>query len=65
MKTLIALAILASLSACGNLAGKSAAYQAEHQRAYAAAIDGKPGGMDAVMWANYLAHEAAEAKHGK
>jgi len=65
MKTLIALAILVSLSACSNLSGKSAAYQAEHQRAYAAAIDGKPGGMDAVMWANYLAHEAAEAKHGK
>ena len=39
--------------------------QAEHQRAYAAAIDGKPGGMDAVMWANYRAHEAAEAKVGK
>ena len=65
MKTLIALAILASLSACSNMSGKSAAYQAEHQRAYAAAIDGKPGGMDAVMWANYRAHEAAEAKVGK
>jgi len=65
MKRLAFIAILLSLSACSNLSGKSAAYQAEHQRAYAAAIDGKPGGMDAVMWANYLAHEAAEAKHGK
>ena len=65
MKTLIALVILASLSACSAMSGKSAAYQAEHQRAYAAAIDGKPGGMDAVMWANYRAHEAAEAKYGR
>lgn len=65
MKTLIALAILASLSACSNLSGKSAAYQAEHQRAFWSSLNG--GGMDggAQAWANYRAHEAAEAKHGK
>ena len=65
MKTIIALAIIASLSACSNLSGKSAAYQAEHQRVFWASING--GGMDggAQAWANYRAHEAAEAKHGK
>lgn len=65
MKTIIAALAVLAIAGCSNISGKSAAYQAEHQRAYAAAIDGKPGGMDAVMWANYLAHEAAEAKHGK
>lgn len=65
MKTLIALAIIASLSACSNLSGKSAAYQAEHQRVFWQSLNG--GGMDggAQAWANYRAHEAAEAKHGK
>lgn len=65
MKTLITLAILASLSACSNLSGKSAAYQAEHQRVFWQTLNG--GGMDggAQAWANYRAHEAAEAKHGK
>ena len=65
MKTIIAFAILASLSACGNLAGKSAAYQAEHQRVFWQSLNG--GGMDgsAQAWANYRAHEAAEAKVGK
>ena len=65
MKTMITLCILASLSACGNLAGKSAAYQAEHQRVFWASLNG--GGTDggAQAWANYRAHEAAEAKYGK
>lgn len=65
MRTALALAILVSLSACSNLSGKSAAYQAEHQRVFWQTLNG--GGMDggAQAWANYRAHEAAEAKVGK
>ena len=65
MKRLAFIAILLSLSACSNLSGKSAAYQAEHQRVFWQALNG--GGMDggAQAWANYRAHEAAEAKVGK
>ena len=65
MKRLAFIAILLSMSACSNLSGKSAAYQAEHQRVFWQTLNG--GGMDggAQAWANYRAHEAAEAKHGK
>ena len=65
MKRLAFIAILLSLSACSNISGKSAAYQAEHQRVFWQTLNG--GGMDggAQAWANYRAHEAAEAKVGK
>lgn len=65
MKRIAIIAILLSLSACSNLYGKSAAYQAEHQRVFWATLNG--GGMDgsAQAWANYKAHESAEAKVGK
>ena len=65
MKRLAFIAILLSLSACSNLSGKPAAYQAEHQRVFWQSLNG--GGMDgsAQAWANYRAHEAAEAKVGK
>jgi hypothetical protein len=66
MKTVLAAILAISLLAgCSNLAGKSAAYQAEHQRVFWASLNG--GGMDggAQAWANYRAHEAAEAKVGK
>ena len=65
MKRIAIIAILLSLSACSNLSGKSAAYQAEHQRVFWESLNG--GGMDgsAQAWANLKAHESAEAKVGK
>lgn len=59
------LAILAvvCLSACSNLSDKSASYQFVHEKAYWSYY--KSGGVDAAAWANYRAHEAAEAKVGK
>ena len=65
MKTLIALAILASLSACGNLAGKSAEYKAVHDRVFWAELSGGGSDGSAQAWANYKAHEAAEKQVGK
>lgn len=64
MKTVL-VAILLSLSACSNLADKSAAYQAEHRRVFWQTLNG--GGMDgsAQAWANLKAHEAAEKQVGK
>lgn len=65
MKRIAIIAILLSLSACSNLSGKSAAYQAEHQRVFWESLNG--GGMDgsAQAWANLKAHEAAEKQVGK
>lgn len=59
------LAILAVvfLSACSNMADKSAAYQFVHEKAYWAAY--KSGGVDAAAWANYVAHQEAERVVGK
>lgn len=63
MKTVLVAVFL--LAGCSNLADHSAAYQAEHQRVFWQTLNG--GGMDggAQAWANYRAHEAAEAKVGK
>jgi hypothetical protein len=63
MKTVLAAIIVLSLSACSNLSGYSAAYQAEHAKVYWASLNS--GGVDANAWANYHAHVAAEAKVGK
>lgn len=65
MKTLLAIAILVTLSACSNLSGKSAAYQAIHEKEFWRALNG--GGMDGgdQAWANYKAHEEAERLVGK
>lgn len=62
MKTVL-VAILLSLSACSNLADKSAAYQFVHEKAFWANY--KSGGVDAAAWANYRAHEEAERVVGK
>ena len=65
MKLILATLILVALSACGNLAGKSAEYQAEHQRVFWEKLNGGDAQGGAQAWANLHAHEAAERKVGK
>lgn len=66
MKLILVALVALTLSACSNLSGYSAEYQAEHQRVFWSSLN-SGGGMsgDAQAWANYRAHEAAERKVGK
>lgn len=55
-----------SMAGCSNLAGKSPEYIAEHQRVFWQSLTTGGGTEGAAQaWANYRAHEAAEAATGQ
>ena len=65
MKRFALVAILLLISACSNLAGKSAEYRAVHERVFWQSLNGGGADGSAQAWANLKAHEAAEKQVGK